>query len=104
MLFQGEDTVEDTENTEHDISAVASSLEGNPMTTRERDQNVIEEIMEQLLEQGGPNGNSGTMDIDDDANLAYDHERDATVSALKYSAVELGYIVIVGLGDFLTLL
>lgn len=71
--------MEDTENTEHDLSAVASSLEGNPMTSRERDQNVIEEIMEQLLEQG-PNGSSGTMDIDDDANLAYDHERDATVS------------------------
>lgn len=71
--------MEDTENTEHDLSAVASSLEGNPITSRERDQNVIEEIMEQLLEQG-PNGGSGTMDIDDDANLAYNHERDATVS------------------------
>lgn len=73
--------MEDTENTEHDISAVASSLDGNPITAEVHEDNVLEEIMERLLERG-PNVSNGTMDIDDDTNLAFDHERDATVSYL----------------------
>lgn len=76
---QGEEAVEDTENTEHDLSAVASSLEGNPMASGIPDDNVLEEIMERLLERE-PNGANATMEIDDDPNLGYDHERDATVS------------------------
>lgn len=70
--------MEDTENTEHDLSAVASSLEGNPMASGITDDNVLEEIMERLLERE-PNGGNATMEIDDDPNLGYDHERDATV-------------------------
>lgn len=37
--------------------------------------------MEHLLEVRAPTATNGTMEIDDDGNLAsYDHERDATVS------------------------
>ncbi|KAK4872231.1 hypothetical protein RN001_016355 [Aquatica leii] len=88
---QGEETIEDAENTEHDISAVASSLEANPelAAVHEEADNVLEHIMDQLLERGNNEANrsysevaSGrnhhTMDIDDDGNLGYDHEPDAT--------------------------
>lgn len=44
------------------------------------DDNVLD-IMEQLLERG-PTLNS-TMEIDDDTNLVYDHERDATVRLIQ---------------------
>ncbi|KAF5283384.1 hypothetical protein FQA39_LY04760 [Lamprigera yunnana] len=88
---QGEETIEDAENTEHDISAVASSLEANPEATNvhEAADNVLEHIMDQLLEhvdneanrsysEVASSRNHHTMDIDDDGNLGYDHEPDAT--------------------------
>lgn len=71
--------MEDAENTEHDISAVASSLEGNP---------VVNDIVDQLLDRA-TNDSSRTysevasgrnhrpMEIDD---LTFEQERDATVS------------------------
>lgn len=43
------------------------------------DENVLEEIMERLLERESANVGNNTMEIDDDPNLSYDHERDATV-------------------------
>lgn len=83
---QGED-IEDTENTDHDISAVASSLENNAVGTGELD-NTLEEMME-ILEQRNndnsqgyndvPSSRNNTMDIDEDGTIGYDHERDATV-------------------------
>ncbi|KAK5639592.1 hypothetical protein RI129_012084 [Pyrocoelia pectoralis] len=87
---QGEETIEDTENTEHDISAVASSLEANPeVTVAHEADNVLEHLMDQLLERSNNDSNrtytevaSGrnhhAMDIDDDGNLGFDHEPDAT--------------------------
>ncbi|XP_031335949.1 E3 ubiquitin-protein ligase HUWE1-like isoform X2 [Photinus pyralis] len=88
---QGEETIEDAENTEHDISAVASSLEANPEVSVAHGEadNVLEHIMDQLLERGNNDSNrtytdvaSGrnhhAMDIDDDGNLGFDHEPDAT--------------------------
>lgn len=95
--FQGEETIEDAENTEHDISAVASSLEANPevSTVHEEADNVLEHIMDQLLDHGNnettrsysevaSGRNHHTMDIDDDGNLGYDNEPDATVSAKPF--------------------
>ncbi|XP_025833004.1 E3 ubiquitin-protein ligase HUWE1-like [Agrilus planipennis] len=89
---QGEETIEDTENTDHDISAVASSLEANPEATNvpEESDHVLVNIMDQLLERGNGDGGSRSysevassrnhhgMDIDEDANMSYDNERDAT--------------------------
>ncbi|XP_018576077.1 E3 ubiquitin-protein ligase HUWE1 isoform X3 [Anoplophora glabripennis] len=82
---QGED-IEDAENTDHDISAVASSLENNAVGTGELD-NTLEEMME-ILEQRNndnsqgyndvPSSRNNTMDIDEDGTIGYDHERDAT--------------------------
>lgn len=71
---QGEETVEDTDNTEHDLSGVASSLEGNTIGTTG---NVLQEIMERMFEPD-QNGGAGPMDIDDDPSH-YDHEADVTV-------------------------
>lgn len=82
---QGEEVVEDTENTEHDISAVAS-MDGNPMVSSVHDDTVFQEIMEQLLERG-PNGSNGTMDIDNDGNISYEHERDATEELMSADSV-----------------
>ncbi|KAJ8947109.1 hypothetical protein NQ318_002468 [Aromia moschata] len=82
---QGEE-IEDAENTEHDISAVASSLENNAVGSGELD-NTLEEMME-ILEQRNTENSQGyndvtsnrnnTMDIDEDGTIGYDHERDAT--------------------------
>ncbi|KAJ8983063.1 hypothetical protein NQ317_007105 [Molorchus minor] len=81
---QGEE-IEDAENTEHDISAVASSLENNAVGTGELD-NTLEEMME-ILEQrnidnsqgyNDPSNRNNTMDMDEDGTIGYDHERDAT--------------------------
>lgn len=80
---QGEEATEDTENTDHDVSAVASSLEVNPSNQADDADNLLD-IMDQILERtvndGAPTHNHA-MDIDDDG---YDHERDATVIFLKY--------------------
>ena len=53
---QGEETVEDADNTEHDISAAAESLdpisESHTQEHRiEQDEEALEEIMDQLLER-----------------------------------------------------
>ncbi|KAJ8914753.1 hypothetical protein NQ315_013256 [Exocentrus adspersus] len=81
---QGED-IEDAENTDHDISAVASSLENNAVGTGELD-NTLDEMMEILEHRNTdsqgyndvPSSRNNTMDIDEDATIGYDHERDAT--------------------------
>jgi hypothetical protein len=56
---QGEETVEDADNTEHDISAAAESiLDANSEShthdqdiAEERDDDVLDDIMDQLLER-----------------------------------------------------
>ena len=51
---QGEETVEDTENTEHDISAAAESLEPTSESQVQEgadDEAGLEDIMEQLLDR-----------------------------------------------------
>lgn len=67
------------------MSAVASSLEANSTNQADETENLLE-IMDQLLERAvndtnppGHNHSVDNMDIDDDGNLRYDHERDATV-------------------------
>lgn len=79
---QGDEVAEDTENTEHDVSAVASSLEANPSNQADVTDNLLE-IMDQLLERAVNDTNTSShnhaMDIDDDGIVRYEHERDATV-------------------------
>ncbi|KAJ8970022.1 hypothetical protein NQ314_001451 [Rhamnusium bicolor] len=92
---QGEE-IEDAENTDHDISAVASSLENNPVGTGELD-NTLEEMME-ILEQRNndnsqgyndvPSSRNNTMDIDEDGTIGYDHERDATEELMSTDSGE----------------
>lgn len=94
---QGEEVVEDTENTEHDISAAAESLEPHSEGQAQEEGDVagLEDIMDQLLDRENQSNNrsysdvaSGrnhhAMDIDEDPgemrNLVYDTERDVTVS------------------------
>jgi len=54
---QGEETMEDADNTEHDISAAAESLDPvseihtQEQDTTEQDEEALEEIMDQLLER-----------------------------------------------------
>ena len=81
-FFQGEDTGDDTENTEHDLSGVASSLDGNAIQSSVHDESVLEEIMEQLLDQGSNTVVHGRMEIDDDHGLNFEHERDVTVRTI----------------------
>ncbi|CAH0561864.1 unnamed protein product [Brassicogethes aeneus] len=90
------DELEDTENTEHDISNVASSLEPNPVAASEGE-SVLEEMMEHILEHRNNETNqtydvasqrNHTMDIDDDGNLTYDHERDATEELMSTDSGE----------------
>lgn len=93
---QGEE-IEDSENTEHDISAVASSLENNPVGTGELD-NTLEEMMEHILEHRNndnsqgyndvPSTRNNTMDIDEDGTIGYDHERDATEELMSTDSGE----------------
>lgn len=63
---------------------MASSLEVNPSNqTDDADADNLLDIMDQLLERtvndGTTQGHNHAMDIDEDGNLGYDHERDATV-------------------------
>ncbi|XP_022915522.2 E3 ubiquitin-protein ligase HUWE1 isoform X2 [Onthophagus taurus] len=82
---QGEETVEDTENTEHDV---ASSLEGNPISSNAMDANVLDDIMERLLERGPNVALDTTMDLDDDTNMGFEHERDATEELMSTDSGE----------------
>lgn len=94
---QGEEVSEDAENTDHDISATAESLEPHSenQTQEEGDVAGLEDIMDQLLDRDNQSNNrsysdvaSGrshhAMDIDEDhgeiRNLVYETERDVTVS------------------------
>lgn len=90
------DELEDTENTEHDISNVASSLEPNPVAASEGE-SVLEEMMEHILEHRNNETNqtydvssqrTHTMDIDEDGNLGYEHERDATEELMSTDSGE----------------
>ncbi|CAH1960710.1 unnamed protein product [Acanthoscelides obtectus] len=94
---QGEE-IEDAENTEHDISAVASSLENNAVGSGELD-NALEEMMEHILEHRNndnsqgyndvPSSRNNTMDIDEECTIGgYDHERDATEELMSTDSGE----------------
>lgn len=79
---QGEE-MEDTENTEHDISTVASSVEANPVV-HVTEGPGIEEMMERILERNnetnqtygdvGSNGRgpTATMEIDEEGNINFE--------------------------------
>ncbi|XP_076049070.1 HECT, UBA and WWE domain containing E3 ubiquitin protein ligase 1 isoform X2 [Oratosquilla oratoria] len=65
---QGDDNVEDTENTEHDISGAGESLEptsdshpNEDGTLVEGDEAGLEEILDQLLEDGRPTSTHDTV-------------------------------------------
>ncbi|XP_060516281.1 E3 ubiquitin-protein ligase HUWE1 isoform X2 [Cylas formicarius] len=86
------DEIEDAENTDHDISAVASSLENAVATDSDR----LEEMMEHILERGSEDNPSytdtsrtrHTMEIDDEGPIAYDPERDATEELMSTDSGE----------------
>lgn len=84
LICQGEEAAEDTENTDHDVSAVASSLDansGNPLDP-ENILDIMDHLLERTVNENSNAGRNHAMEIDEDGNLAYDHERD-TVSNLK---------------------
>ncbi|KAG5895091.1 hypothetical protein JTB14_023265 [Gonioctena quinquepunctata] len=88
--------IEDPDNTEHDISAVASSLENNPVGTGELD-NALEEMMEHILEHRTdnsqdyndvPSSRNNTMDIDEELTIGFENERDATEELMSTDSGE----------------
>ncbi|CAH1153351.1 unnamed protein product [Phaedon cochleariae] len=95
-IAHGEE-IEDAENTEHDISAVASSLESNPVAPVELD-NALEEMMEHILDHRNtdnsqgyndvPSSRNNTMDIDEESTIGYEHERDATEELMSTDSGE----------------
>ncbi|RZB39554.1 DUF913, HECT, DUF908 and/or WWE domain containing protein [Asbolus verrucosus] len=85
--------IEDSENTEHDIAVVTSTIE----VEANENENVLVHMIDQLLEQGNDNNQSfsdvassrnHTMDIDEDGNLTYEHERDATEELMSTDSGE----------------
>nr|XP_023021300.1 E3 ubiquitin-protein ligase HUWE1-like [Leptinotarsa decemlineata] len=89
--------IEDAENTEHDISAVASSLENNTVGTGELE-NALDEMMEHILERRNTDNNQGyndvpssrnnTMDIDEELTINFENERDATEELMSTDSGE----------------
>lgn len=53
-------------------------------------QDIMDQLLERTVNDSAPTHNH-VMDIDDDGNLAYDHERDATVSVFYKKQYE--YII-----------
>lgn len=85
--------IEDSENTEHDIAVVTSTIE----VEANENENVLVHMIDQLLEQGNENNQSFTevaasrnhaMDIDEDGNLTFEHERDATEELMSTDSGE----------------
>lgn len=85
--------IEDSENTEHDIAVVTSTIE----VEANENENVLVHMIDQLLEQGNDNNQSfsdvassrnHTMDIDEDGNLTFEHERDATEELMSTDSGE----------------
>ncbi|XP_044765781.1 E3 ubiquitin-protein ligase HUWE1 isoform X3 [Coccinella septempunctata] len=78
-IAQGEEAIDDTENTEHDISSTLDTT--NAEETAEED-NVLEQIMGQLLDPGNTNNTSSnrnhSLEIDNHGNINFETERDAT--------------------------
>lgn len=85
--------IEDPENTEHDIAVVTSTIEVEANENEE----VLVHMIDQLLEQRADNNQSfsdvassrnHTMDIDEDGNLTFEHERDATEELMSTDSGE----------------
>ncbi|XP_042241661.1 E3 ubiquitin-protein ligase HUWE1-like isoform X2 [Homarus americanus] len=82
---QGDDNIEDTENTEHDISGAGESLEptsdahpNDDGTLVEGDEAGLEEILDHLLEDGGGGGGRAQPHRDSvTATVTYVIDRDA---------------------------
>lgn len=63
------------------MSAVASSLEANPGNPLDPENilDIMDHLLERTVNDSGGAGRTHAMEIDEDGNLGYDHERD-TVS------------------------